>query len=101
MFKNQKSNGFYMENTINASLKYFESMYTCVCLATLLLTILGADYSKNSSCYKKSTITTKNFYKDKSKRSISLFNTGLILFKRAYNSTIYIRLPLNFILYDS
>ena len=27
VFKNQKSNGFYIENTVNCSLKYFQSMY--------------------------------------------------------------------------
>ena len=32
VFKNQKSNGFFLESTVNASLKYFESMY---CLLVL------------------------------------------------------------------
>ena len=27
VFKNQKSNGFFIENTTNASLDYFKSMY--------------------------------------------------------------------------
>lgn len=35
LFKNQKSNGFYLESVSNASLKSFTSMYTLVCFATL------------------------------------------------------------------
>ena len=34
------------------------------------------------------------------KRVVSLFNTGLTLFKKAFNSSIYIRIPFRFILYD-
>ena len=34
------------------------------------------------------------------KRVMSLFNTGLTLFKLAFNSYNYIRLPLTFKLYD-
>ena len=37
VFKNQKSNGFYLENTVNASLKYFESMYSIACFGILFL----------------------------------------------------------------
>ena len=48
MFKNQKSNGFYLESTVNCSLKYFTSLYSLVCFATLFLTIFGADYTKNT-----------------------------------------------------
>lgn len=100
IFKNQKSNGFYIEKINNASLKSFTSMYSLVCFCVLYLTILGADYSKNTSCYKNTKIETHKKYKNIKKRIISLFNTGLILFKRAYNSTIYIRIPFNLKLYD-
>lgn len=101
VFKNQKSNGFYLEKTVKASLKYFESMYSLSCVSTLLLTIIGADYSKNSKCYKKIKITTHQNTKNTIvKRVLSLFNTGLTLFKQAYNSSVYIRLPIRFILYD-
>ena len=101
VFKNQKSNGFYLENTVNASLKYFESEYMLACLGVLYLTILGAEYSKNSRCYKNvKIITHKNEKNGKSIRVLSLFNTGLTLFKRAFNSSIYIRIPFRLILYD-
>lgn len=101
IFKNQKSNGFYIESVSNASLKSFTSMYTLVCFATLFLTILGADYTKNTKSYKNVKITThKRYSNNKKVRVISLFNTGLILFNIAYNSKKYIRIPYNFKLYD-
>ena len=101
LFKNQKSNGFYLENTVNASLKYFESMYSLACVASLYLTILGSDYAKNTRCYKNLKIKTHCIVKGIKTRTMSLFNTGLTLFHKAFNSNIYIRLPFSFILYDS
>ena len=101
VFKNQKSNGFYLESTVNASLKYFETEYMIACLGVLYLTILGAEYSKNKKCYKNVKITThKNMKDGKPTRILSLFNTGLTLFKRAFNSSVYIRIPFRLILYD-
>lgn len=100
IFKNQKSNGLYMESTVKASLKYFESMYTITCFTTLFLTIIGADYTKNSKCYKDVKLNTHKKFKDGVKRVISLFNVGLTLFNIAYNSTRYIRIPFSFTLYD-
>ena len=103
IFKNQKSNGFYIENTKKASLKYFESMYTLTCFATLFRTIIGADYSKNTKKGYKNTklVTHKKFKDGTKKRVMSLFRIGLTLFKLAYNSIKYIRIPFNFILYDT
>jgi hypothetical protein len=100
LFKNQKSNGFYMESICNASIEYFTSMYTMVCFASLFLTILGADFTKNSKCYREVKIQTHTIINGIKKRVMSLFNTGLTLFNIAYNSSRYIRLPFNFILYD-
>lgn len=104
MFKAQKSNGFYLEKVSNANLKSFETMYTMVCTCVLFLTIIGTDYSKNTRCYKNIKITTHKVYningKKIKKRILSLFNTGLTLFKRAVNSTVYIRIPVSFKLYD-
>ena len=102
VFKNQKSNGFYIESVVKADLDYFSSMYTLVCFFTLFLTILGADYSKNSSCYKNVKITTHKHFiendKRVKKRVLSLFNTGLTLFNLAFNSLKYISLPFSFTL---
>ncbi len=100
IFKNQKSNGFYLEKTVNASLKYFESLYAFACFSILYNTILGADYIKNSKSYKNVKITTHTISNGKKTRVLSLFNTGLILFHLAFNSSRYIRLPFSFILYD-
>ena len=79
-------------------------MYTMVCTCILFLTILGADYSKNTRCYKDVKIGTHKTYnvdgKKVKKRVMSLFNTGLTLFKHAFNSPVYIRIPLSFQLYD-
>ena len=101
VFKNQKSNGLYMESTVKASLKYFEGMYTIACFTVLFLTIIGADYTKNSKCYKdEKLVTHKKFNADTKKRVMSLFNTGLTLFNRAFNSNKYIRIPFSFTLYD-
>ena len=100
IFKNQKSNGFYLEKTVNASLKYFESLYALACFSILYNTILGADYIKNSKSYKNVKITTHTISNGKKTRVLSLFNTGLILFHLAFNSSRYIRLPFSFILYD-
>ena len=70
------------------------------CLGVLFLTILGADFSKNTKCYKNTVIKTHKKAKGKKIRILSLFNTGLTLFKRAFNSSVYIRTSIKFILYD-
>ena len=104
LFKNQKSNGFNLEKISNASLESFYTIYTMCCVAVTYLTILGTDYSKNTKCYKSSKFTTHKVYivngVRKKKRVLSLFNTGLTLFKLALNSTHYIRLTFSFKLYD-
>ena len=79
-------------------------MYSLLCVCITFLTILGAEYSKNNSCYKNEKIITHKTYiingKRIKKRVMSLFNTGLTLFHRAFNSIKYIRIPFKFILYD-
>lgn len=100
LFKSQKSNGFRLESTVNASLKYFENLYAITCFTSLFLTILGADYSKNTKCYKNEKLTTHKKSNNIKFRVMSLFNVGLTLFKRAYNSIKYIRIPFSFMLYD-
>lgn len=100
VFKSQKSNGFYLENTVNASLKYFESMYCIACLGILILTIAGASFTKNTKMYKDVRIETHKTHKNKKVRIMSLFNTGLTLFNIAFNSSRYVNFPIRFILYD-
>lgn len=100
LFKSQKSNGFNLEKTVNASLKYFESLYCFACIGVLYLTILGTDYSKNSKCYKNVAIRTHSKLNKARTRVMSLFSVGLTLFNLAFNSLKYIRLPFSFTLYD-
>ena len=80
VFKNQKSNGFYLENTVNCSLDYLKSMYCIACIGVLYLTILGSDYSKNTRCYKHTKIKTHISARGIKTRTLSLSNTGLTLF---------------------
>lgn len=100
LFKAEKSNGFFLEKTATSNLKAFENMYTCVCFTYLWMSILGIEYSKNSNCYKKLKIESTKKYKSGRRRIMSIFKTGLFLLHRAFNSTIKVRLPFTFILYD-
>ena len=100
LFKAEKSNGFFLEKTATSNLKAFENMYTCVCFTYLWMSILGVEYSKNSSCYKKLKIESTKKYKSGRRRIMSIFKTGLFLLHKAFNSTIKVRLPFTFILYD-
>ena len=101
IFKNQKSNGFYLESTKMRNIQAFTTMFTLLCVAILWLTILGAYYSKNKGHFKnyfKIKYSKKNG--DNNKRIISLFNTGLIFFNLAFESTKYVLLKCDFLLYD-
>ena len=60
VFKNWKSNGFYLEKNSTASLKAFTSMFCLICVYVLFLTLLGAYYSRSRSYIKKIT-THKNY----------------------------------------
>ena len=101
VFKNQKSNGFYIENTVNCSLKYFQSMYCFSCIGVLLLTVMGANFAKNTRTYNNVKIETHTCVNGKKSRIKSLFNTGLTLFHRAFMSLKYINIECRFILYDA
>ena len=98
MFKNQKSNGFNLNKISNMSISAFTNMYSVLCVCITYLTILGADVSKNSKCYRNLGFRTVRSINNK--RVMSLFNTGLTLFKIAFKSYNYIRLPMTFKLYD-
>lgn len=101
IFKNQKSNGFYLESTKMRNIQSFTTLFTLVCVAILWLTILGADYSKNKNHFKncfKFRYSKKNG--NGNKRVFSLFNTGLFFFNLAFESTKYIVLKCSFLLYD-
>lgn len=101
IFKNQKSNGFYLESTKMRNIQSFTTLFTLVCVAVLWLTILGADYTKNKNHFKncfKIRYSKKNG--SGNKRTFSLFNTGLFFFNLAFESTTYVVLKCTFLLYD-
>lgn len=101
-FKSTKSNGFNLEKTKIKKLSAFTGISLIVNIATLFLTILGADYCKNKGYYsKKSKIRdTKKTKSNNIIRVISLFNLRLTIFKKTYNSFINFKIKCNFILYD-
>ena len=101
LFKSQKTNGFNLEKTKTKNLHAFESLYSLVCFACTWLTIIGADYTKNYS-HVKHKLNIKYVNKDKNNkpiRIISLFNLGLIIFRRCFNSFINYKIKCNMQLY--
>lgn len=108
LFKNQKSNGFYLEATQTRNIHAFASLFTLMNVAILWLTIIGADYSKAGRISKyfklpySKRVSTNSSDKKKVKyrRCYSIFNTGLLLFNLAYESPHYYNLRFDFILYD-
>lgn len=101
IFKNQKSNGFYLESTKMRNLHAFTTLFTLMSVALLWLTILGAYYSKNKNHFKSYfKIRTSKKVGNCSRRTISLFNAGLLYFNFAFETPHYIAIKCNFILYD-
>ena len=100
MFKNQKSNGFNLNKISTININTFTNMYSVLCVCVVYLTILGADVSKNSKCYRNLGFRTVRTINNKRVRVVSLFQTGIRLFHLALNSIRYYRLPFNFKLYD-
>ena len=50
------------------SIHSFTNMYSILCSYIVYLTILGSDFTKNSSCYKNIKITTHKTYLINDKR---------------------------------
>ena len=99
-FKNQKTNGFNLEKTHTRNIKAFENLYALVCIAQTWMVILGADYTKNyHHIKKKDNIRFVKNVNGKKIRILSLFNLGLTLFKRVFNSTINYKIKCNMILF--
>lgn len=98
-FKNEKTNGFYLESTNVRNTNAFSTMFGLSCVATLWLTGIGVYYSRNKG-RKNCFITDNKKVKDVKKRIISIFNVGLIYFNIAYNSIKYLYLNYNFLIND-
>lgn len=102
IFKNCKSNGFYLENSKVRNITAFTTLFTLVCIAILLLTSIGSIYShrKNSvPNYLKIRNSKKKGIKNR-ERIISLFNTGLTIFNILVNSYHNFPLWMNFVITD-
>ncbi len=97
-FKSQKSGGFFLEESQLKDLYSFSSLYTCVCISELILTLIGIDYSKNSKCFKNYKITNGRIVNGKRRKSYSFFHIGLILLEAAINGIV--KIFKRFILYD-
>ena len=100
-FKSQKYNGFNLEKTKTRNLHAYENLYSLTCFAGLWLTILGIDYTKNYNHVKK-FLNIRFVKKDKNGnkvRIVSLFNLGLTIFRRCYNSYINFKIKTNIKLY--
>lgn len=98
IFKNQKSNGFRLESTKMKNIQSFKTMFGIMCVALVWLIILGVEYTVKKE---KNKIKIKIYKKkDKGKRIISLFNTGLMYFNLCLNSYQVSKIRCNFLLYE-
>lgn len=98
IFKNQKSNGFRLESTKMKNIQSFKTMFGIMCVALVWLIILGVEYTVKKE---KNKIKIKIYKKkDKGKRIISLFNTGLMYFNLCLNSYQVPKIRSDFLLYE-
>ena len=100
IFKNQKTNGFRLENTKMKNIQSFKTMFGIMCIALVWLIILGVEYTVQGNKEANSIKIEIYKKKDKSKRIISLFNTGLIYFNLCFNSYGSPKIKCTFVLYD-
>lgn len=101
-FKSQKSNCFNLEKTRTRNLHAFENLYSIICFAGLWLSILAIDYTKNYAHVKKylNIRYVKNNKNGKPIRILSIFNLGLTIFRRCFNSYINYKIKTNMQLYS-
>ena len=101
IFKNQKTNGFYLESTKIRNIQAFKTMFGLMSIALLWLTLIGVEYSKEKRI-NKNEIKIKWYKKEREgiKRIISLFKTGLMYFNLIYNSNKKVRIKCDFKLYE-
>lgn len=76
-------------------------MYCFSCIGVLLLTVMCANFAKNTKTYNNVKIETHIYANEKKSRIKSLFNTGLTLFHRAFLSLKHVKIDFRFILYDT
>ena len=99
LFKSQKTNGFNLERTYTRNIRAYETLYGLVCIASVWITIIGIDYSKNYSKVKHKLNIKFTKSSNSRIRIMSLFNLGLTVFNKLYNSCINLPIKCNFQLY--
>ena len=102
IFKNCKSNGFYLEDSKVRNLTAFTTLFTLACTAILWLTSIGSIYSHRKTSvpnYLKIRNSKKKGIKNRD-RIISLFNTGLIIFNILVDSHHNFPLWMTFVITD-
>lgn len=98
VFKNGKTNGFYLECTKMKNEQSFKTLFGLMCVAILWMTIIGVEYTKNIE--KQERNIKIRCLKKTGERIISLFNTGLMYFNLCFNSYRTPKIKCNFILYE-
>ena len=101
LFKSQKTNGFNLEKTKTRNLHAYENLYSLVCFCCVWLSIIGIDYTKNYSHVKNrlNIRFVKRNSNNKTIRILSIFNLGLTIFRRCFNSYINFKIKCNMQLY--
>lgn len=99
VFKNQKTNGFYLESTKMRNLQSFKTMFGMMCVALLWVTILGVEYSVNQE-KEESKVKIRCYKKDKKERIFSLFKTGLLYFNLCFNTYGVPKIRSDFLLWE-
>ena len=92
--------GFRLESTNTQLIEHFISLFTVMCVALVWLTIIGVDYTKNKHHYHLKIRDTKKFKNGSVSRLYSLFNLGLTIFNKCYDSSVNFVLKFDFVLYD-
>ncbi len=99
IFKNQKSNGFYLESTKVRNIQAFKTLFGLMCVSLLWLTLLGVEYTIKGN-KNKIKIRWSRKRCGETERMFSLFNTGLIYFNLCFNSHNVPKITCRFILYE-
>ena len=101
LFKSQKTNGFNLEKTKTRNLHAYENLYSLVCFCCVWLSIIGIDYTKNY-IHVKHKLNIRYIKKNsngKIIRILSIFNLGLTIFRKCFNSYIDYKIKCNMQLY--
>ncbi len=77
VFKNQKSNDFYLENTKMKIILAFTTLFTLTCVALVCTTIIGIYYSKNKKNF-PSRICIRNSYKSSNSNTLRFITLMLV-----------------------